>query len=309
MAKRVVGREAVVEQLLVALLARGHVLLEGVPGLAKTVLVRSLAEAVGLSFRRIPLTRDLTPSDVTGTEVIREDLETGRRAYQFLPGPIFANVILADEISHAPPKTQAAVFEAMQERQISCGGKAHPLPEPLVVVATQSPLEQEEGCPLAAAQLDRFLVHVRVDYPSGAEEWEVARRATAGPPPRVAPVLTGPEVLEIQRLVARLPVSDQVLRYAWTLVRATRPGTPEALDFIDRWVAWGAGPRGLLARLTCAKARAVLHGRDQATAADVQATIHPALRHRIAPNQVAQANNLTSDALVDMLLEAITDGF
>jgi MoxR-like ATPase len=305
LAKVIIGQDKVVEQVLVAIFSRGHALLEGVPGLAKTLLVSSLAEATHLAFKRIQFTPDLMPSDVTGTEIIQEDLQSGQRVYKFLPGPIFANMILADEINRTPPKTQAAMLEAMQERQVSAGGKVHRLPDPFFVLATQNPLEQEGTYPLPEAQLDRFLLYIKVDYPTGAEEWEIARRVTTGQLGQIAPLMSGEDIIEVQRLVTRVPVSDQVLGYAWALVRATRPGTPEALDFIDRWVAWGAGPRGVLTLVTCAKARAILHGRYHATAGDVQAIVRPALRHRIAGNYAAQANNLTSDRLIDMLLEAV----
>ena len=305
LSKVIIGQEKVIEQVLVAIFSRGHALLEGVPGLAKTLLVSSLAEATHLAFKRIQFTPDLMPSDVTGTEIIQEDLQSGQRVYKFLPGPIFANMILADEVNRTPPKTQAAMLEAMQERQVSAGGKVHRLPDPFFVLATQNPLEQEGTYPLPEAQLDRFLLYIRVDYPTGAEEWEIARRVTTGQLGQISPLMSGPDIIEIQRLVTRVPVSDQVLGYAWALVRATRPGTPEALDFIDRWVTWGAGPRGVLTLVTCAKARAILHGRYHATAGDVQAVVRPALRHRIAGNYAAQANNLTSDRLIDMLMEAV----
>jgi len=305
LSKVIIGQDKVIEQVLVAIFSRGHALLEGVPGLAKTLLVSSLAEATHLAFKRIQFTPDLMPSDVTGTEIIQEEVQTGQRVYKFLPGPIFANMILADEINRTPPKTQAAMLEAMQERQVSAGGKVHRLPDPFFVLATQNPLEQEGTYPLPEAQLDRFLLYIKVDYPTGAEEWEIARRVTTGQLGQISPLMTGMDIIEIQRLVTRVPVSDQVLGYAWALVRATRPGTPEAQDFIDRWVAWGAGPRGVLTLVTCAKARAILHGRYHATAGDVQAIVRPALRHRIAGNYAAQANNLTSDRLIDMLLEAI----
>jgi len=305
LAKVIVGQEKVIEQVLVAIFSRGHALLEGVPGLAKTLLVSSLAEATHLSFKRIQFTPDLMPSDVTGTDIIQEDVETGQRVYKFLPGPIFANMILADEINRTPPKTQAAMLEAMQERQVSCGGKVHRVPDPFFVLATQNPLEQEGTYPLPEAQLDRFLLYIKVDYPSGAEEWEIARRVTTGQLGKIAPLMTGEEIVEYQRLVTRVPVADQVLGYAWAMVRASRPGSQEAIDFIDRWVAWGAGPRGVLTLVTCAKARAILHGRYHATVGDVQAVVRPALRHRIAGNYAAQANNLTSDRLIEMLLEAV----
>jgi MoxR-like ATPase len=305
LAKVIVGQDKVIEQVLVAILSRGHALLEGVPGLAKTLLVSSLAEATHLAFKRIQFTPDLMPSDVTGTEIIQEDPETGQRGYRFLPGPIFANMILADEINRTPPKTQAAMLEAMQERQVSAGGKVHRLPDPFFVLATQNPLEQEGTYPLPEAQLDRFLLYIRVDYPSGAEEWEIARRVTTGKMGKIIPIMSGEDIVEYQRLVTRVPVSDQVLGYAWTLVRSSRPTTKDSLDFVDRWVAWGAGPRGVLTLVTCAKARAILHGRYHATAGDVQAIVRPALRHRIAGNYAAQANNLTSDRLIEMILEAV----
>ncbi len=305
LAKVIVGQEKVIEQVLVAIFSRGHALLEGVPGLAKTLLVSSLAEATHLAFKRIQFTPDLMPSDVTGTEIIQEDAQTRQRGYRFLPGPVFANMILADEINRTPPKTQAAMLEAMQERQVSAGGKVHRLPDPFFVLATQNPLEQEGTYPLPEAQLDRFLLYIRVDYPSGAEEWEVARRVTTGQMGKILPIMSGEDILEYQRLVTRVPVSDQVLGYAWTLVRSSRPATKDSLEFVDRWVSWGAGPRGVLTLVTCAKARAILHGRYHATVGDVQAIVAPALRHRIAGNYAAQANNLTSDRLIEMILEAV----
>jgi MoxR-like ATPase len=301
----IVGMNDVVEQVLIAIFSRGHALLEGVPGLAKTLLISSLAEATHLSFKRIQFTPDLMPSDVTGTEVIQEDVRTGERGYKFLPGPLFANIILADEINRTPPKTQAAMLEGMQERQVSAGGKSHKLPDPFFVLATQNPLEQEGTYPLPEAQLDRFLLYIKVDYPSGAEEWEIARRVTTGRLGTISPRIGGEDILELQKLVLRVPVSDQVLGYAWALVRATRPGTPEAPEFVNKWVAWGAGPRGVLTLVTCAKARAILHGRYHASLGDVRAVVKPALRHRIAPNYAAQANNLSSDQLIDMLTEAM----
>ena len=301
----IVGMSDVVEQVLIAIFSRGHALLEGVPGLAKTLLISSLAEATHLSFKRIQFTPDLMPSDVTGTEVIQEDPASGQRGYKFLPGPLFANIILADEINRTPPKTQAAMLEGMQERQVSAGGKSHKLPDPFFVLATQNPLEQEGTYPLPEAQLDRFLLYIKVQYPSGAEEWEIARRVTTGKLGKITPRVGAEDILEFQKLVLRVPVADQVLGYAWALVRATRPGTPEAPEFVDKWVAWGAGPRGVLTLVTCAKARAILHGRYHASIGDVQAIIKPALRHRIAPNYAAQANNLSSDQLIDMLLEAV----
>jgi MoxR-like ATPase len=305
LAKVIVGQNEVIEQVLIAVFARGHALLEGVPGLAKTLLVSSLAQALHLSFKRIQFTPDLMPSDVTGTEVIQENLETGAREYRFLPGPLFANMILADEINRTPPKTQAAMLEAMQERQISAGGKVHTLPQPFFVLATQNPLEQEGTYPLPEAQLDRFLLYIKVDYPSGQEEWEIARRVTTGQLGNIAPVLSGQEIIDFQKLVSRVPVSDQVLGYAWALVRASRPRTAEAAEFVNRWVNWGAGPRGVLTLVTCAKARAILYGRYHASVGDVQAVAKPALRHRIASNFAAQAAEVGSEQLIEMLMEAV----
>lgn len=303
--KVIVGQGEVIEQVLITMLSGGHALLEGVPGLAKTLLVSSLAESLHLSFRRIQFTPDLMPSDVTGTEVIQEDPQTRERRYRFLPGPIFANLLLADEINRTPPKTQAAMLEAMQERQISAGGERHQLPAPFFVLATQNPLDQEGTYPLPEAQLDRFLMHIKVGYPSGSDEWEIARRVTSGQLGLIEPCMSGDEIIELQSLVRRVPVSDQVLGYAWALVRASRPGTAEAPEFVNQWVSWGAGPRGLITLILCAKSRAALHGRHHATVSDVEAVVKPALRHRIAGNYAAQAKHLNSDALIEMLLDAI----
>lgn len=303
--KVIVGQKEVIEQVLVAMLARGHALLEGVPGLAKTLLISSIADALHMSFKRIQFTPDLMPSDITGTEIIQEDLETKQRAYKFLPGPLFANLILADEINRTPPKTQAAMLEAMQERQVSAGGSRHKLPDPFFVLATQNPLEQEGTYPLPEAQLDRFLLYIKVGYPSGAEEWEVARRVTTGAMGKISAVLSGEDIVEFQKLVNRVPVSDQVLGYAWALVRASRPGTKEAPDVVNKWSSWGAGPRGVLTLVSCAKARAILNGRFHATTGDVQAIAKPALRHRIAVNYAAQANDINSEKLVEMLMQAL----
>lgn len=305
LAKAIIGQEDVIEQVMVAMLAGGHALLEGVPGLAKTLLVSSLAESLQLSFHRIQFTPDLMPSDVTGTEVIQEDPETKERAYRFLPGPLFANLLLADEINRTPPKTQAAMLEAMQERQVSAGGEMHRLPAPFFVLATQNPLEQEGTYPLPEAQLDRFLLYVKLTYPSGADEWQIARRVTSGAADEIEPCLSGQELLELQQLVQRVPVCDQTLGYAWALVRASRPNTDEAPEFVNRWVNWGAGPRGVITLIACAKARAALHGRYHATTADVTAVAKPSLRHRIAANYAAQANQVDSDQIIDMLLDEI----
>ena len=305
LSKVIVGQQDVIEQVLVAMLARGHALLEGVPGLAKTLLISSLADAMHMSFKRIQFTPDLMPSDITGTEIIQEDPETNQRAYKFLPGPLFANMVLADEINRTPPKTQAAMLEAMQERHISAGGTMHNLPNPFFVLATQNPLEQEGTYPLPEAQLDRFLLYIKVDYPTGPEEWEVARRVTTGQMGKIEQVLSGEEIVGFQKLVTQVPVSDQVLGYAWALVRASRPGAPESPEVVNKWASWGAGPRGVLTLISCAKARAILHGRYHATAGDVQAIARPALRHRLAVNYAAQAADINSEKLIEMLMEDV----
>ena len=289
LAKVIVEQDQTIEQAMLAILARGHALLEGVPGLAKTLLISSLARAMALSFKRLQFTPDLLPSDVTGTDIIQENLETGVREYRFLPGPLFANLILADEIDRAPPKTQSAMLEAM----------------PFFVLATQNPLEHEGTYPLPEAQLDRFLLYIRMDYPSQAAEWEIARRVTSQELGEVEPVLAAQEILELQQLAARVPVSEQVLGYALALVRASRPGTAEAPEFVNQWVSWGSGPRGVLALISCAQARAILHGRYHAGPGDIQAVARAALGHRIAVNYTAQAAGVGSEQIVGRLLEAI----
>ncbi len=303
--KVIVGQDDVIEQMCVAIVARGHALLEGVPGLAKTLMIHSLASAMHLSFHRIQFTPDLMPSDITGTDVLQEDPITHERSYNFVRGPIFANVVLADEINRTPPKTQAAMLEAMQERMISTGGKDYELPEPFFVLATQNPLEQEGTYPLPEAQLDRFLLYIKVDYPSDAEEWDIARRVTSGSLGDIQSVLEAKELIEAQKLVARMPACDQVVGYACALVRATRPGRDEAPDFVNKWVNWGAGPRGVMALITAAKSRALLQGRYHATVEDIKEVIYPALRHRVAPNYAGLASGVNSEKLIDMLIDAI----
>jgi MoxR-like ATPase len=304
-AKVIVGQDAVVEQLLIAIFARGHGLLVGVPGLAKTLLVSTLARTLSLSFNRIQFTPDLMPADITGTEVIQEDRATGRREFKFLPGPVFANVVLADEINRTPPKTQAALLEAMQEHQVTAGGRKHLLPEPFFVLATQNPIEQEGTYPLPEAQLDRFMFLVRVQYPSAQEEMEIVRRTTAGGVPDVRVALSGEEILALQRLVARVPVSDAVLEYALSLTRRSRVGTPDTPDFVRDWVAWGAGPRASQYLVMAARARALLQGRTHASTEDIKAVAHPVLRHRILTNFSAEAEGVNSDLVVTRLLETV----
>ncbi len=302
MAKAIVGQEEVLEQLLVCLFARGHCLLVGVPGLAKTLMVSTLARCLSLSFSRIQFTPDLMPSDITGTEVIQEDRATGTRRFQFLPGPIFANVVLADEINRTPPKTQAALLEAMQERQVTAGGKRHPLEEPFFVLATQNPIEQEGTYPLPEAQLDRFMFMVLVDYPDPQEELEIMKLTTAGTEPELGQVMGAEEILRLQQLVRRVPITDDLIRYAIRLTRRTRVGTPEAPDYIRQYLQWGAGPRACQFLILGAKARAVLRGRYYVAPEDIQAMAHPVLRHRILTNFTAEAEGVRPDDLIDRLL-------
>ena len=301
----IVGQEAVIEQVLIAMFSRGHCLLEGVPGLAKTLLVRTLAEALSLHFHRIQFTPDLMPSDIIGTEILREDRATGERQFVFVHGPLFANIVLADEINRTPPKTQAALLEAMQEHRVTAGGKEHVLAEPFLVLATQNPIEQEGTYPLPEAQLDRFMFHVRVDYPGFDEEIEVVRRTTTQRESKVNKVLSGEDIVALQNLVYRIPVPDHVYRYAVTLVRKTRRNDPAAPDYIRNWVAWGAGPRASQYLILGAKARSILYGRGYASVEDVKAVALPVLRHRVLLNFNAEAEGMTSDSVAQRLLEEV----
>ncbi len=303
--KVVVGQQRVIEQLLVAMFARGHCLLVGVPGLAKTLMIRTLADTVALKFNRIQFTPDLMPADITGTEVIQEDKTTGQRSYRFLPGPVFANVLLADEINRTPPKTQAALLEAMQERQVTVGGEKHVLPEPFFVLATQNPIEQEGTYPLPEAQLDRFMLHVWVDYPSEDEELEIVKRTTTDRQVALTPILSAEQILELTRIIRKVPVADHVARYALRLARLTRSREPSAPDFIREYVMWGAGPRASQYMVLGAKARAVLDGRYYVSCEDIQALAPPVLRHRIKVNFNADAEGVTADDLISRLIETV----
>ncbi len=303
--KVIIGQEAVVEQLLTSLFARGHVLLVGVPGLAKTLLVSTVARILSLSFRRIQFTPDMMPSDITGSDILQDDPETGRRRFAFIQGPIFANIILADEINRTPPKTQAALLEAMQERHVTAGGQTFSLPEPFFVLATQNPIEQEGTYPLPEAQLDRFMLNVRVPYPTPQEEMEILRATTGDVAASPSVTLSGEQILALQHLVRRVPVAEHVFAYARDLVRASRPDEPEATDFVRRCVSWGAGPRAGQALILCAKARAVLQGRFTANVADVRHVAVPVLRHRIVTTFHAEAEGIDPDRVIDHLLEAI----
>ena len=303
----IVGQQAVIEEILAAMFAGGHCLLVGVPGLAKTLLIRTLASALSLKFSRIQFTPDLMPSDITGTEVIQEDKRSGGRELRFLPGPIFANVILADEINRTPPKTQAALLEAMQERQITVGGERHVLGEPFFVLATQNPIEHEGTYPLPEAQLDRFMFNTFIDYPDEEEELEIVRRTTVDATAAVTPTLTGPQILAMQHTVRRTPAAEHVLRFALDLARSTRPQRPDAPDFVRQYVSWGAGPRASQHLVLGAKARAVLRGRLCAGVEDVQAAAYPVLRHRIVTNFNAEAEGIKPDEIIRRLIQRASE--
>ncbi|MER3414753.1 MAG: AAA family ATPase [Gemmataceae bacterium] len=303
MRRVIVGQEKVIEQLLIALFSRGHCILEGVPGLAKTLMISTLARCLSLEFSRIQFTPDLMPSDITGTEVIEENRATGHREFRFLQGPIFANVVLADEINRTPPKTQAALLEAMQERQVTVGRVRHRLADPFFVLATQNPIEQEGTYPLPEAQQDRFMFKIFVRYPTFKEEFEIARRTTGLLVEDVHTFLTGEQILDLQQLVRRVPVSDHVISYTLALVRQTRVGEPGVPDFVREWLSWGAGPRAVQFLILGAKARALLHGRTHVQIEDIQALAHPVLRHRILTNFTAASEGITPDTVIDRLLE------
>ena len=304
--KVIVGQDQVVNELMMTIFCGGHALVIGVPGLAKTLLISTLAKTMSLGFSRIQFTPDLMPSDMTGTEVIEEDKSTGARELRFVKGPIFSNVILADEINRTPPKTQAALLESMQERQVTAGGVRHPLPAPFFVLATQNPIEQEGTYPLPEAQLDRFMFSIKIKYPTEEQELQIVQQTTSLEEAGVEAVITGEEVLRIQKLVRTVPVADHVVRYALRLTRSTRIREGgEKPEVVENYVSWGAGPRASLYLVLAAKARAILYGRYHATVGDVQAVIKPALRHRIAPKYAAQAADVDSEQLIDMLLEHI----
>jgi MoxR-like ATPase len=299
----IVGQSAVIEELLICLFSRGHCLLEGVPGLAKTLLVSTLARSLDLSFSRIQFTPDLMPADITGTDVLEEDKATGSRQVRFLEGPLFANVVLADEINRTPPKTQAALLEAMQERQVSVGRTRHRLPDPFFVLATQNPIEQEGTYPLPEAQQDRFMFKVFVRYPSFDEEFEIARRTTGLPAADAEPVLSAADILDLQRRVREVPVSDHLVRYALTLVRQTRAGERGVPDFVSDQLTWGAGPRAVQFLVVGAKARAILQGRSHVAVEDIQALAAPVLRHRIVVGFAAESEGVTPDAIIGRIIE------
>jgi MoxR-like ATPase len=301
-AKVIVGQERIVEQLLVALLSNGHCLLVGVPGLAKTLLIKTLAQALDLKFSRIQFTPDLMPSDVTGTEIIEENISTGQKAFKYVRGPIFANVILADEINRTPPKTQAALLEAMQEHHVTSAGQTYRLEEPFFVLATQNPIEQEGTYPLPEAQLDRFMFNLWLDYPSFDEELEIVKTTTSPYKASLRPILSGQDIVAFQDLVRKVPVADNVVQYAVGLVNRTRPQNPQAPKFTKDWIRWGAGPRASQYLILGAKTRSVLQGRHTPDIDDIRAVTGPVLRHRIVPSFHAEAEGIASMDIIEKLL-------
>ena len=302
--KVIIGQEQVLDQLLMAIFCRSHALLMGVPGLAKTLMVSTLAQALDLTFKRVQFTPDLMPSDITGSEVIQDDPVTRERMFKFLPGPIFAHIVLADEINHTPPKTQAALLEAMQERKASIGGIDHPMKNPFFVLATQNPIEQEGTYPLPEAQLDRFLFLIKVDYPSDEEEERIMRQGTSDVKTTVNAVLSGEDILSLQQIVRRVPVSDKVFQFAKRITRLSRPGTAEAADFVDKWLTWGAGPRASMNLILAAKAHALLRGSNHVAGDDVVAVAMPILRHRLILNFAAQSEGITIEDVIRQLIKA-----
>ncbi|MEI6176537.1 MAG: MoxR family ATPase [Verrucomicrobiota bacterium] len=306
--KTIVGMDDVIDEMMIAIFARGHCLLVGVPGLAKTLLVSSLAQTMSLGFKRIQFTPDLMPSDITGTELLQEDPETHQRRFMFQKGPVFTNLLLADEINRTPPKTQAALLEAMQEKRVSSGGEEYKLDAPFFVLATQNPIEQEGTYPLPEAQLDRFLFNIMVKYPSYNEELDIMRSVTSASVPEVKEVVNAKQILEFQHVVRRIPVADPIFEYAAKLVRATRPDQPEAPEFVKKMMSWGAGPRASLNLIVAGKARAALRGRCHVSEEDVRAVALPILRHRIVPSFAARSEGMTSDKLVERLLNEISSG-
>ncbi len=307
--KVIVGQHAVVEQLLTAMFAGGHCLLVGVPGLAKTLLIRTLADTLSLEFSRVQFTPDLMPADITGTEVMQEDKATGSRDFRFLEGPLFANIVLADEINRTPPKTQAALLEAMQEKQVTAGGKRYQLPNPFFVLATQNPIEQEGTYPLPEAQLDRFMFMVEVDYPTEDEELAIVQQTTSDFVAQVSHALTADEIMRLSSVIRRVPIADHLSRYAISLARKTRKreangGKTSVPEIVDKYVSWGAGPRASQYLVLGGKARAALHGRHCVERADIDAVAKPVLRHRILTNFNAEADGVTADDVIDALIKS-----
>lgn len=305
LAQIIVGQQQVIDQILISLLAGGHSLLVGVPGLAKTMLVKSLAQVLGLSFNRIQFTPDLMPADITGTDVIQEDRNTGQRDFRFIPGPVFTQVLLADEINRTPPKTQAALLEAMQERQITASGKRHALPDPFFVLATQNPIEQEGTYPLPEAQLDRFMLEIFVDYPDADDEFKIVQQRSQRRTAELKQIVDAQQLLRFREIIEAMPMAEHDVRYAISLVRATRTADETSPQEIRKYLSWGAGPRASEWLVLAAKAHAAVTGRDLATAVDIQAMILPVLRHRLVLNFNAEADGLSTADLVDQLLKLV----
>ena len=303
--KVIIGQDKVIEQLLISLLSSGHCLLVGVPGLAKTLLISTLANVLNLKFNRIQFTPDLMPSDITGTEIIEDDQTTGKRKFRFAKGPVFANIILADEINRTPPKTQAALLQAMQEHEVTTAGETYKLDEPFFVLATQNPIEQEGTYPLPEAQLDRFMFNVFVDYPSGNEEREIVKSTTTIMEYNIDKILTSEDIINFQQLVRKVPVSDYLVEYAVELVRTTRPNEPSAPDFVKSWVNWGAGPRASQYLILAAKTRAILDGRPTPGPEDIRFAAYPVLRHRIVTSFNAEADGVDTEEIIKRLLETV----
>ncbi len=305
--KVIIGQDEMIEQMIICIFARGHCLTIGVPGLAKTLTVSTLARAMHLKFSRIQFTPDLMPSDITGTEIIDVDPTTGKRSFRFVHGPIFANIVLADEINRTPPKTQAALLQAMQEYEVTVGGKTYPLEQPFFVMATQNPIEQEGTYPLPEAQLDRFMLSINITYPTRAEERDIVMATTQITKQEIQPVLTGRDIIWIQQLVRQVPIAQHMVDYAVDIVRATRPKEPPSPDFVKNWLAWGAGPRAAQNIVLTAKARAILHGRFAVTADDIRAMVFPVLRHRIFTNFNADAEGVDVDQILEKILEVVPE--
>ncbi|HQR92598.1 MAG: AAA family ATPase [Bacteroidetes bacterium 24-39-8] len=302
--KVIVGQDSILEEMLIALLAGGHCLLEGVPGLAKTLMVRTMSQALHLKFRRIQFTPDLMPTDIVGTEILEEDHSSGKRFFKFNKGPIFSNIVLADEINRTPPKTQSALLEAMQEFEVTYGGQTYPLDRPFFILATQNPIEQSGTYPLPEAQLDRFLLYIKIGYPTAAEETAILSNTTGSKKVTVNPVVNGEEIVALQQMVRQVHISDELVQWVAELIRATRPDTT-SIDYVKEWVRWGAGPRAGQALILTAKARALFKGRYSVTMEDLQAMAHPVLRHRLLMNFKAEAERICSDDVASHLLQAI----
>jgi MoxR-like ATPase len=302
--KVIVGQDSILEEMLIALLAGGHCLLEGVPGLGKTLMVRTMSQALHLKFRRIQFTPDLMPTDIVGTEILEEDHSSGKRFFKFNKGPIFSNIVLADEINRTPPKTQSALLEAMQEFEVTYGGQTYPLDRPFFILATQNPIEQSGTYPLPEAQLDRFLLYIKIGYPTAAEETAILSNTTGSKKSTVNPVVNGEEIVALQQMVRQVHIADELVQWVAELIRATRPDT-STIDYVKEWVRWGAGPRAGQALILTAKARALFKGRYAVTMEDLHAMVHPVLRHRLLMNFKAEAERISSDDVASHLLEAI----